>query len=254
MNKKSTAFQLVGGLALALALLFPLRAGAETTVGLGYSVGVSPYRDYDAQGRFFPSIRFENEHIYIQDLSLGLKLHEAGPLKLSVFVAYDPTSFDRDDADDWRMRRLDDRREGIMLGGRADWSSAVGLFRLSAAGDVSGHSQGFLWRASFSKSFELDPLTLTPQIGLMWASDDYNNYYYGVSSHESSRTGLRAYEADAAFSPFAGLAASLPLDSARRWRLFAHGEVQALPSEIKDSPMVDRSTTYRLSTGLNYTF
>lgn len=245
------------GLGLALSLMLmpaPTMVRAETSLGVGFAVGVSPYRDYDTNWSFFPIIRYENDLIYVRDLSLGLKLYDTEPLELSVFLAYDPTHFTNGDSSDRRLRRLKDRREGLLVGGRADWASPVGDFHLTLGGDISGHSQGLVGRLAYSKSFQYDVFTLTPHLGLVWHSDDYNNYYYGVSNRESLVSGLRPYQADAAFAPFVGFSASLPLGDEERWRLFLSGEVQALPSEIKDSPMVDRSYTYHLGTGISYGF
>lgn len=243
------------GFCLAMALMLtPARAQAETYLGLGYAMGVSPYRSYDTQWSFFPIIHYENELIYIRDLSVGLKLYDTEPLELSVFLAYDPTSFDTDDVGDRRMRRLKNRREGLLAGGRAAWSGPVGDIHLSLAGDISGHSQGLIGRLAYLKPFDFETFTLTPHVGLSWASDDYNNYYYGVSRREALASGLRSYQADSAISPFAGLTFSMGLGMEQEWRVFLAGEVKALPSEIKDSPMVDRSYTYHFATGISYGF
>lgn len=242
-------------LSLALALLTaPVRVQAETSLGVGLAVGVTPYRSYDTNWRFFPVIRYENDLIYVRDLSVGLKVYDTEPLELSVFLAYDPTHFTNGDSSDRRLRRLKDRREGLLAGGRAGWASPIGDFNLTLASDISGHSQGLVGRLAYSKAFQLEPVTLTPQLGVSWASDDYNDYYYGVSPEEARASGLRAYKSEAAFAPFAGLSASLALGPDKKWRLFLSGEVKALPSKIKDSPMVDRSYTYGLASGISYGF
>lgn len=246
--------KIVPMLALLLCAFWPTTGRAEFSIGLGYALGVSPYRDYDTRQSLWPLIAYEGERVYIRDLSLGLKLYEPGPLELSVFLAYDPQNFDPGDSGDFRLRRLDHRRESLLAGGRARWESPVGDFDLSLAGDVSGHSQGLLGRLAYQRSFDFDRLRLTPRAGLYWASEKYNDYYFGVSRREADKSGLKQYQAGAGVSPFLGLGLSLGLDEAEHWRLFGYGEVAALPRAVKDSPMVDRSTTYGLATGVMYTF
>lgn len=41
---------------------------------------------------------------------------------------------------------------------------------------------------------------------------------------------------------------------AENWDFFAMGRVDRLPSEVKDSPMVNKSVTAILWTGVTYTF
>ena len=238
---------------LALAL-WSGPAAAELTVGLGVGTGTSPYRNYDRKAVPWPMIRYEGERFYIQDLSVGLKLYDQEGLKASVFVAYDPHSFDSGDTSNSRLKRLDDRDEGVLVGGRLSYHHEVGVFSASLAGDVSGHSQGLVGRLAYSHPLDFGQFSLTPHAGVYWHSEKYNDYYYGVSRREAIRSGLPNYEADSAFSPFVGLSAGLRLDEAGRLRVNAFGEVRALPGEVKDSPMVGRSSTYSYGAGVAYTF
>ena len=51
-------------------------------------------------------------------------------------------------------------------------------------------------------------LTLTPGIGVEWNSDNQNEYYYGVSRHESRRSGMRSYDPDSSWNPYLELSAN----------------------------------------------
>jgi hypothetical protein len=51
-------------------------------------------------------------------------------------------------------------------------------------------------------------LTLTPGIGVQYSSENYNDYYYGVSKNESRRSGLKTYGADDGWDPYLELTAS----------------------------------------------
>lgn len=241
-------------LIFTLLALWAAPALAEVTVGLGVGFGSSPYRNYDRKATPWPMIRYEGERFYIQDLSVGLKLYDQEGLSASVFLAYDPHSFDSGDTSNAQLKRLNDRDEGVLVGGRLSYGSQVGVFSASLAGDVSGHSQGLIGRLGYHYTLDFGRFSLTPHAGVYWHSEKYNDYYYGVSSREAARSGLSAYSADSAFSPFAGLSASLGLDEAGRLRINAFSEIRALPSTVKDSPMVGRSSTYTVGAGVAYTF
>lgn len=229
-------------------------AAAEFSLGAAYITGNSPYKDYDRQWMVAPLVSYDNDLFYIHNLSAGLRFFNSGDLKLSVFLAYDPTNFDNGDTSDRRLRRLDNRREGLLAGLGGQWNAPVGHLALSLAGDISGHSQGWLGRLAYSYSLDFGRFEFVPQLGTYWASGSYNDYYYGVSQRESVKSGLAAYEADSAFSPFLGLTINVELDEEEHWEIFWRGEAVSLPSTIKDSPMVDRSSTYNMSVGLTYTF
>ena len=230
----------------------PAQAGA--TIGLGYATGVSPYKGYDTKQAVLPWVSYENDYFYLRGLSLGLKLYDRDSLELSAFLAYDPQRFKSSDSSDRQLKRLKNRSDGFLAGGRAMFNHQVGIFSASLAGDISDHSRGFAGQFSYAKPFDLDPFTLTPVVGLYWASDQYNDYYYGVSRQEAAASGLPAYQAEASVSPFGALKADLALGEEKRFGIFAQAEVIFLASTIKDSPMVDRSTSVGFSTGFRYSF
>lgn len=242
---------------LALTIIACMQAGqalAGGSIGLGYFTGVSPYRNYDNDGSPFPLINYENEHFYFRGLSLGLKAYEDYDTELSVFLAYNPHRFKASDSSHHRLRRLRDRKDSFMTGGRLSIDKPIGQLSAELAVDITGHNEGLLGQLKYGYRLNFDQLTVTPEAGFYWAGEKYNNYYYGVSRKEATESGLPHYQADAAVSPFAALKADLALGAEGRFGVFATTEVVFLPSTIKDSPMVGRSNTYSVGTGVRYRF
>lgn len=222
------------------------------SIGVGGSVSTTPYKRYDAQWMPFPIVSYESDRFYIRGLTGGVKLFTNDYLELSVFAGYDPTSFDADDSDDRRLRRLDDRWSSAVAGGEARVMSPYGDLYANLAVDVLGHSDGLTGSFGYSYSLEAGPTELTLDAGARWASANYNDYYYGVSNRESRKSGLGSYDAGSGFSPYLGLTVSAALTESVG--VFCKGEIVFLSDAVKDSPMVDETFTQSLTLGVTYSF
>ncbi|SVK53275.1 MltA-interacting protein precursor [Acinetobacter baumannii] len=86
----------------------------------------------------------------------------------------------------------------------------------------------------------------------MWNSKNQNKYYYGVSANESRRSGLDSYTPSDSWAPYLELSANYQIN--KSWNAFFVGRYVKLSDEVKDNPMVDKSYTGLLMTGVSYTF
>ncbi len=80
---------------------------------------------------------------------------------------------------------------------------------------------------------------LNAGIGVEWNSENQNDYYYGVSRKESSRSGLRGYNPNDSWNPYLELSANY--NFAGNWSVYGTARYTRLSDEITDSPMVDKS-------------
>lgn len=150
------------------------------------------------------------------------------------------------------MRELDRRRDTVMGGftykHKADW----GTLRFIGSGDMLGISNGLRAETAYLYSFQADKWTLTPGIGIKWDSENQNRYEYGISSKESRNSGLKRYQPGSSWTPFLELSGNYRFDE--NWTAFAAGRVDHMSSEVKDSPMVNKSVSAIVWTGFTYTF
>lgn len=242
-----------------ISLIFPLPAQAEDleklSLGLAFGLGSTPYRDYDLDYTVLPNLYLETRHFYIRDNRAGVKLWKKNRVELSVFGAWDAVySFNPSHTNNRQLNFLDKRRESATGGGAIRWGSPIGLLALRLEHDLLKYSSGLKGQASLSKTFDLRILELSPQAGLYWNDQKYNTYYFGVNEAEALVSGLSTYQAQSAFIPYLALNIDLGLDEEKLWTLFVTSQIDFLPAAIKDSPMVDRSSTYNLATGLIYSF
>lgn len=212
----------------------------------------SEYKGSDARVLPMPVINYEGEHVFLKNTEAGIWLWNDGMQKFSVGVTLLPRYFRASKSDDPAMKQLDNRNILVLgtLGYELD--TAYGRLNLSASGDITGTSDGFLVGASYAYPLHFGPLSLIPNAGVIFASEHFNDYYYGITRGESIRSGLPTYSPDSSLTPFVGVHADYALSD--HWSLFATWKMTFLDDEIQDSPMVDRDTQHIFGGGITYTF
>lgn len=144
------------------------------------------------------------------------------------------------DSDSEQMRRPDKRKSTVMAGLSYVHNTPYGFLRTTIAGDTLDNSNGINWDLARLYRYTNGNLTLTPGIGVEWNSDNQNEYYYGVSQHESRRSGMRSYDPDSSWNPYLELAANYRFLG--DWSVYGIARYTRLSDEITDSPMVDKSS------------
>lgn len=237
----------------ATAIMFSHAAVAGTwSLGASALVSPNPYRGYDTKVYPIPIISYESDDFYFHTLTAGYYLWKDDKNKFSLTATYLPFGFTPSDSDDSQMKRLDKRR-GTLMGGLAyshneDW----GTLRASFNGDVLNNSDGLVADVAYLYAFHQDNWALIPGVGVAWSSSNQNQYYYGINSNESRRSGLSTYSPDDSFSPYVELSAKY--NFTKDWQGFFTGRYIRLASEVTDSPMVDKNYIGVLWTGVTYSF
>lgn len=234
-----------------LSLLLSTSAHASS-IGIGGALSDSPYKGYGAVSSLYPNIDYENESFYIKGLGAGVFLLKEGGHKLSAGLNYVPTAFKPYDSDDWRMHRLDKRKATLAANLAYSYSDSWGTIETRVMADTLNESQGVLASASYRYTLQMGDLSLIPSVGVNWANNKYNNYYFGISHKESMRSGFRYYNAESSFTPYIQLVSNYALT--QHIGLFAGARVEQLTGDAKDSPMVANQTIPSLFLGLNYLF
>ncbi|MBM7341113.1 MipA/OmpV family protein [Pantoea coffeiphila] len=242
----------------ALAAFLPLYFAAPVaqanplTLGASVIYSQSPYKS--GQDRYYPVpiVNYDGDSFYLNTLQAGYYLWKDSQDQLSLTVLGSPQNYDPDDADDGDMKSLN-KRHMTLMGGlsyrhTADW----GIVRTTLAGDVLDNSNGIIWDLTYLYRFEFGQFSLTPGIGALWNSSNQNKYYYGISSAESDRSGLNRYDPDDSWSPYLELTGGWKISDS--WNATVSGRYVRLGDEIKDSPMVDKSSQVLLWSGISYTF
>jgi outer membrane protein len=236
---------------LPLTCAAPVLAG-DWSLGLTAGANESPYRDTDPTVLPLPLVGYENDYLFFHGVKGGVHLWKDDVNQFDIFAAYDPRQFRPKDSDDRQMKRLDKRDSTAVAGLEYTLRTDFGHFNASIAGDVLDNSDGITANGSYQYPIKLNEWEILPGVGVRWDSKDQNKYYFGVSQSESRRSGLASYEPGDSFTPYAELAAHYHLSPV--WDTFVSARYEALPDEVKNSPMVNKNGIGVISAGFSYSF
>ena len=229
-----------------------VQAESKLTLGAGVGIVEHPYKQYDHDLYPVPVINYEGDNFWFRGLGGGYYLWNDGTDQLSVMGYWSPMYFKPGDSDNSQLRKLDKRKSTVMAGVSWMHHTQYGSLRTALSGDILDNSNGVVWDAAWVYRYTNGGLTLTPGIGVEWNSENQNQYYYGVSHHEAAKSGLRSYDPSNSWNPYLELTANYRF--ANSWSVYGTARYTRLSDEITDSPMVDKSWTGLLSTGVTYTF
>ncbi|OOR92099.1 hypothetical protein B0181_02135 [Moraxella caviae] len=201
-----------------------------------------------------PLFLYDNNRVYLEGSEGGVYAYKDNENWLRAGLGFDGRSFDPDDAKTSQLQGMDKRKASANAYVSYMRITPVGGFEVKAATDIldrsGGQSVSLAHRSKFD--FMNGDLTVYPKAGVTWYSDDYNQYYYGVSADEAARTGVSVYQADAGFSPFVSASAFYQIND--RVSLFGNQKFEWLSSEQKRSPLTDSSVESSTNLGLLYQF
>lgn len=244
-----------------MALLGVACAGATSVVSASdFSLGATgyvnffPYKEYDPSYYALPIVHYESEYFYVDGITGGVKLFEHEHHELRLGIGWMPIYFKASHTDDRQLKRLDDRDTSMVVTtSYAYKTERFGRFDINFSGDTLSKSDGILVSTSYSYPHAIGWGTvIIPRVSLTWASSRFNDYYYGISGSEARRSGLERYDAGSTWTPSLHLSARKTLND--NWTLHGGVDVRFLPSEVKDSPMVDQSVSWGVGFGVDYRF
>lgn len=230
------------------------QAGAyEISAGIAGGADMTPYKGDDPQWIVLPYAAFDSKYVFIEVPSAGFHIFQNDKFKVDVSVNYFFQEFKPKDNDYSYMKQLDRRRFTMTAGVSGEYKTSVGNFKLEFQADILDRSESLLAFFTYSYDFMVTKqFILIPNAGISWQNDKHNRYYYGISSDESARSGLDEYKPDATFTPYIGTKAVYMFTE--NVRALVGVEYIFLPSEVQDSPMVNKTGVLAGFAGVLYVF
>ena len=238
---------------LSFALAFTLQSYAwDLSVGTGFFAEQSPYSDVGWKYTPMPVIQFDSEYVFFDVQTAGFYLYKGDHSALLLLADYEPMAYDPDDANKAAMKAIDKRRPTLFGGLRYTLWGRYGIVRLEGTGDLLGRTDGFRAKASYGLHFSPAGIDILPEIGVLWHSDEFNDYYFGVSNAESLASGFDAYDGSYSFTPYLGLSAQYAFFN--RVKLLLSASYKLTPDKVTDSPIVKKKQVLNVLAGISYIF
>ena len=271
MQPSLASISRLGVRAIALALAFglpvavlaqpkegPPNEGGQSSswsLGLGAASMQKAYRGMDRETKLLPMIRYENKYVRISGLGgevklPGLRLSDAQQINFSLLGKMEMAGYEADDSP--FLAGMAERKGGFWAGARAEWENPWATVTAELRGDASGDSKGRAFTLGLKRNWRLGQnFILTPSLAATHYNDKYVDYYYGVRASEV-RPGRAAYRGDAGTNVEVALRGMYMID--RHHSIIMSLGATRLASEMRKSPLVDRSSENTLLLGYSYRF
>ncbi|MCH8502620.1 MAG: MipA/OmpV family protein [Aliidiomarina sp.] len=232
----------------------PLMIPQGWSGGAAYVSSKQNYRGLKSDSIAVPFIGYESERVYLRGLTAGWIAHRSRQQQIAVTLNAELFRFRPQETNDAQMQQLDRRNLSFTLGLQHRYATRHGSFTTHVKTDVTSRHTGQL--ATFRYAYPLNrpgqAWQLSPEIGFNYFSQNYVDYYYGVSAEESMRSGLAAYRPSSAINPVIGLSGYRYFTP--RLSGVASYSLARNDSEISRSPMVKGRSTRALFFGFSYRF
>ncbi len=223
-------------------------------VGLGLVLRQPAYIGTDHEARAVPLLHYENAWLRVAGLQADLKLprhvfNDRHAVSGGLRVRYEDDGYEAGDS--LELAGMAERKGSAWVGATATWHNPWADLSVEWLGDASRNSEGQKAQVRVSRRFAQDRFALTPRAHVDWLSSDHVDYYYGVRDTEAT-LGRSAYLGRSAVTQSLGVRIDYALTT--QHQVFMDLSLTRLPSEIKDSPLIDRRGTARTFAGYLYRF
>ena len=150
---------------------------------------------------------------------------------------------DYDNVEDDEVKNVTSTEKALMLGGTVGYDFITGLkqdaaLELDALADAL-HGNGYTLTPRFRfRTPVSDRLLFETTASGTYASGDYMENFFGVTSGDAKRSGLHPYDANSGFKDVA-FTASLTYGLGEHWSLTGLGSFERLLGDAADSPIVN---------------
>ncbi len=208
------------------------------TQGNASSTHVLPYAYFD-YGRFFARID-----------TFGIKTIPLGTGYLEFIGRYSQDNF-VPKGNPYSL--LSTKESPLPIGLGTFQLTPIGAFFVYGFEDITASKGGKVAEFTYATQIDL-PLGVKvyPLIGFDYKDKTYLNYFYGVSSIDSQRTGLPLYSPNTGVSPFAAMVIEVPLSN--NWVFNTYFKQKWLATTIADSPLVTNRRIDNFFISMNYHF
>lgn len=240
---------------ICINLLFSSSLLAQWSGGVATIIPSNPYVGIDTEIRVLPIVTYEGKRLSWRGPSLAYKLSgfERSAPSFAVTLNLAPNRLDTDDSD--RLEGTEDRNFSFMFGANYTHPFDFGTASFSLETDISNKHKGQRAVLGFRRplfTHAKRKWMVNLGVELEYLSSDYVNYYFGVDIEEQNNSVYSQYQVSSVMQPGVTLGGYYKINN--HWNVVANLRWQSLPTDIKNSPIVDGSGAVNGFFGLLYAF
>jgi outer membrane protein len=226
----------------------------KLTIGAGSYIQTQPYKNTDSIVLPSPVIFFDNGVAYVRWSRVGIYFlgNKNNDYSWGFSITAQPRVYGYKSSDSTILTGMNDRKSSFE-GGLA-FSSQIDKahFEIMALTDVISRHETWIISTELGYDFKFGKLALYPSILAIYQSQEFIDYYYGVTNQEAITSTNSAYFPHAGIQ--LGLQTYVKYPISKNISIFLNLRVDKLAQEASDSPIVEDDYIYSGLTSLIYTF
>lgn len=245
--------EILGLAVIALSLSVSVGCTEEKprfSIGLAYIGGSSVYHNIKSRSTIMPSISYKSDTLTIGFFEgIDYKFFEGNNASVSAAITPKGRPYKSTRSADLTGMKRDMYYDGSL---NASYTISRGLtVKLELATEVTNKFNGDSANLSFSQFIPISGQPVIFQAGAKWYGSKQANYLYGV--YTSEVTGQRAQYAPGSVTvPYISTNTFYPIT--KQTKLFANVNVDFLPANAVNSPIVKDKSSVSAIVGINYSF
>jgi outer membrane protein len=226
----------------------------EVTLGLGAYMQTQPYKGIDSFAVPSPVIFFDNGLFYVRWSRAGIYFLGDKEEKFSwgFSLTAQPRVFAYNPDDSHILEGMQER-EATFEGGLAFSALYEKTYiEIMLLTDILDRYDSWLIKTEIGTEFRLNKFSFYPSLIVSYQSDEFVNYYYGVTQEESQESSFALYEPKSGFQVGAQTFIKYPLTD--KLSILLNLRADTIPNSAKNSPIIEDTIIYSGLTSLIYTF
>ncbi len=231
---------------------------ADLSLGLGPYVQTQPYKGSDSLYVPSPVIFYDNGIVYARWSRFGVYFygHKASDMSgdfswgFSVTAQPRPNGYSPEDSP--YLNDLDEKKTSLEGGLAFTLYGGDKYLEAMIVTDLLDRYDSYIGKLEAGLKYKLADFTFYPSIVLVYESQKFTRYYYGISAEEAARTPYDIYQPNGGLRVGAQTYIDYPL--VNNWSLFFNLRIDRLTDNAYDSPIVDTRYSYSGLASILYTF
>jgi len=242
---------------LILLLFLNLHADEEKqklTIGLGSYIQTQPYTDVDSILLPSPVIFYDDGLFYIRWSRAGIYFFgdKQDDYMWGLSITAQPRTYSFKASDSATLAGLDER-ETTWEGGLAFSATYNKAYiEIMALYDLLGRYDSWMVKTEIGYDIKLSDFSLYPSVTIGYQSDEFVNYYYGISAKEATTSAYNEYSAKAGVQ--FGIQTYIKYPFTDELSALVNIRADKIPNNASKSPIVDTDSIYSGLISLIYTF